>query len=61
MGCPRAIASSSYASELVKEEKVKNVLKMDDLSIRKEPGLEDPKFLCVSLPLKVIQKAIEKI
>jgi nitrogen fixation NifU-like protein len=60
-GCPRIIASSSYTSVLVMGKSVSDVIKIDENIIRKDFSLEDPKFKCVSLPLKTIKKALKKI
>ncbi len=57
-GCPRAIASSSYTSEIIKNKSLSTILSMNDKSIRESLSLEDPKFQCVSLPLKIIKDAI---
>jgi nitrogen fixation NifU-like protein len=58
-GCPRAIASCSYTSQIVKSKKINDILKMDDIDIRKNLGLEDPKFRCVSIPLQTIQESLK--
>jgi len=58
-GCPRAIASSSYTSELVKGMRVEDVLNMDESNIGKALELDDEKFDCIPLPLRTIKKAIK--
>ncbi len=57
-GCPRAIASSSYTSELVKGMRVEDVLNIDESVIGKALKLDDEKFDCIHLPLRTIKKAI---
>ena len=57
-GCPRAIASCSFTSELLKGKKIPDIVAMNDSKIRETLDLVDPKFKCVSLPLKIIQDAL---
>ena len=59
-GCPRAIASSSYTSVLIKGKKIEDILNINDASIRQALGLEDPKFKCVAIPLKIVQDVLKK-
>lgn len=58
-GCPRAIASSSYTSELVEGMRIEDVLEMDESAIGKALGLEGMDFDCIPLPLRTIKKAIK--
>ena len=57
-GCPRAIASASYTTEIVKGKDIKEVLNMEESSIREGLELIDERFDCIPLPLRTIKKAI---
>ncbi len=60
-GCPRAIASASYTTELIKGKRVEEILSMDERVIREGLELTDEKFDCIPLPLRTIKKAIVDI
>jgi nitrogen fixation NifU-like protein len=58
-GCPRAIASSSFTSELIKGKSIDEILAIDKKKIFEELDI-DESFQCISMPLKAIQDALKQ-
>ena len=57
-GCPRAIAASSFTSELIKGKKIDEILQLDAKKVFEELGI-DESFTCISMPLNAVKKALE--
>ena len=56
-GCPRAIASSSFTSELIKGKSIADILSIDSKLVFQSLDI-DESFKCISMPLEAIQKAL---
>jgi len=57
-GCPRAIASASYTTEMVKGMNIKDVVNLDESTIREGLELLDKRFDCIPMTLRAIKKAL---
>ncbi|HOO31891.1 MAG TPA: iron-sulfur cluster assembly scaffold protein [Thermotogota bacterium] len=57
-GCPRAIASSSFTSEMIKGKTIEEILNIDEKAIFKALDI-DESFKCISMPLKAVQNALK--
>jgi nitrogen fixation NifU-like protein len=57
-GCPRAIAASSFTSELIKGRSIEEILDMGEEMIFDALNI-DRSFKCISMPLKAIQDALK--
>lgn len=60
-GCGSAIASSSYATEVIKGMKVEEALKIKNTDIAKYLKLPPVKLHCSMLAEEAIKKAIEDV
>lgn len=60
-GCGSAIASSSYATEVIKGMKVEEALKIKNADIAKYLKLPPVKLHCSMLAEEAIKKAIEDV
>ncbi len=59
-GCPRAIASTSFTSEVVKGMAVKDILKIDEISIYEKLEV-DSSFECIPMAIRVIKSGLSSL
>jgi len=58
-GCPRAIAASSFTSQLIKGKRIDEIMALDEQRIFEELGI-DQSFTCISMPLEAVKNALKE-
>ncbi len=58
-GCPRAIAASSFTSQLIKGKRIDEIMALDEQQIFEELGI-DQSFTCISMPLEAVKNALKE-
>lgn len=58
-GCPRAIAASSFTSQLIKGKRIDEIMGLDEQRIFEELGI-DQSFTCISMPLEAVKNALKE-